>query len=84
VDYSAPFAQLEFTYLVPNGSSIHRIADADRPGVRVAVVRNHVSTLALSGLLKQATPVYAEMIDLAFDLLRTGNAELFASVRAEF
>jgi hypothetical protein len=29
---------------VPNGSSIHSIADADRPGVRIAVVRNHVST----------------------------------------
>jgi hypothetical protein len=44
VDYLGPFAQLEFKYLVPNGSSIHSIADADRPGVRIAVVRNHVST----------------------------------------
>jgi polar amino acid transport system substrate-binding protein len=83
VDYSAPFAQLEFTYLVPDGSSIRTIADADRPGVRIAVVRNHVSTLALTRVLKQATPVYAEMIDPAFDLLRTGKAEVFASVRAE-
>jgi polar amino acid transport system substrate-binding protein len=83
VDYSAPFAQLEFTYLVPDGSSIRSIADADRPGVRIAVVRNHVSTLALTRVLKQATPVYAEMIDPAFDLLRTGKAEVFASVRAE-
>jgi polar amino acid transport system substrate-binding protein len=83
VDYSAPFAQLEFTYLVPNGSPIRSIADADRPGVRIAVVRNHVSTLVLTRVLKQATPVYAEMIDPAFDLLRTGKAEVFASVRAE-
>jgi polar amino acid transport system substrate-binding protein len=83
VDYSAPFAQLEFTYLVPNGSSIRSIADADRPGVRIAVVRNHVSTLVLTRALKQATPVYAELIDPAFDLLRTGKAEVFASVRAE-
>jgi polar amino acid transport system substrate-binding protein len=83
VDYSAAFAQLEFTYLVPNGSSIRSIADADRPGVRIAVVRNHVSTLVLTRALKQATPVYAEMIDPAFDLLRTGRAEVFAAVRAE-
>jgi polar amino acid transport system substrate-binding protein len=42
-----------------------------------------VSTLALTRLLKQATPVYAEMIDLAFALLRTRNAEVFASVHGE-
>jgi polar amino acid transport system substrate-binding protein len=83
VDYSAPFAQLEFTYLVPNASSIRSVAHADRPGVRIAVVRNHVSSLALTRILKQATLVYAEMTDAAFDLLRTGNADVFASVRGE-
>jgi polar amino acid transport system substrate-binding protein len=83
VDYSVPFAQLEFTYLVPSGSSIRSVADADRPGVRIAAVRDHVSTLVLTRMLKQATPVYAEMIDPAFDLLRTGKAEVFASVRGE-
>jgi len=83
VDYSAPFAQLELTYLVPNGSSIRSIADADRLGVRIAVVRNHVSTLVLTRVLKQATPVYAEMIEPAFDLLRAGKAEVLASVRGE-
>jgi polar amino acid transport system substrate-binding protein len=83
VDYSPPFAQLDFTYLVPGGSSIQSLADADRPGVRIAVVRNHVSTFALTRILQQATPVYAEMWDAAFNLLRTGQADAFASVRAE-
>ena len=83
VDYSPPFAQLDFTYLVPAGSSIQSLADADRPGVRIAVVRNHVSTLALIRILRQATPVHAETWDTAFDLLREGQADAFASVRAE-
>jgi polar amino acid transport system substrate-binding protein len=83
VDYTPPFAQLDYTYLVPAGSSIHSLADADQPGVRIAVVRNHASTLALTRILKQATPVYAEMLDTAFELLRIGNADVFASVRAE-
>ena len=83
VDYSPPFAQLDFTYLVPAGSSIQSLADADRPGVRIAVVRNHVSTLTLTRILRQATPVHAEMWDAAFDLLRNGQADAFASVRAE-
>jgi polar amino acid transport system substrate-binding protein len=83
VDYSPPFAQLDFTYLVPAGSSIQTLADADRPGVRIAVVCNHVSTLTLTRILRQATPVHAEMWDAAFDLLRNGHADAFASVRAE-
>ncbi|MGB8615038.1 MAG: transporter substrate-binding domain-containing protein [Pseudolabrys sp.] len=83
VDYSSPFAQLEYTFLVPDGSSINSLADADRPGVRIAVVRNHASTLALTRILKQASPVYTEMIDPAFDLLRTKQVDAFASVRGE-
>jgi polar amino acid transport system substrate-binding protein len=83
VDYTPPFAQLDYTYLVPAGSSMQSFADADRPGVRIAVVRNHASTLALTRILKQATLVYAEMLGPAFELLRTGNADAFASVRAE-
>ena len=46
-------------------------------------MRNHASTLALTRILKQATPVYTEMIDPAFDLLRTKQVDAFASVRGE-
>jgi len=83
VDYSPAFARLEYTYLVPDRSSIHSIADVDRPGIRIAVVRGHASTLALTRMLKNATLVYAEMPGPAFELLRTGNADVFASVRPE-
>ena len=41
VDFSPPFVQLDYTFLVPAGSSIQRIADADQPNVRIAVVRDH-------------------------------------------
>ena len=79
VGFSAPVILLPFTYLVPAGSSIRTIADADRPGVRIAAVRNHLSTLALSRILKHAESVGAEIPDAAFDLLRTGNADAWAS-----
>ena len=39
VDFSPPFTQLDFTYLVPAGSSIRTAADVDRPGIRITVVR---------------------------------------------
>jgi polar amino acid transport system substrate-binding protein len=74
VDLSPPFLQFDYTFLVPAGSSIRNAADADRPGIRIAVVRNHVSTLALSRLLENAKQVEADTPDAAFDLLRSGRA----------
>jgi polar amino acid transport system substrate-binding protein len=81
VDFTPPFVRSDFTYLLPAGSSIRRAADVDRPGVRIAAVRGHASTAALVRIIKQAQPVYAEEYDLTFELLRTGNADAFASIR---
>lgn len=80
-DFSSPFIQLQYTLLVPSGSSILSVADADRTGVRIAAVRNHASTVTLSRILKQATLAYAETPDPTFDLLRTGHADVMASTR---
>lgn len=80
-DFSPPIFQFDFTLLVSAGSPIRSFADADRPEVRIAAVRNHASTIELSRLLKQAELVYAETPDPTFDLLRTGQAGAMASAR---
>jgi polar amino acid transport system substrate-binding protein len=82
VDFSPPILQLDYTFLIPAGSSIQGIADADRPDVRIAVVRDHASTLTLSRIFKHAQLVYAATPDPGFELLRTGQADAFASIRA--
>lgn len=82
VDLSHPILQIDYTYLVPPGSSIHRGIDADQPGVRIAGVRNHASTLALSRLLKRAELVTAETPNRTFELLRSGRADALVSVRS--
>ncbi len=79
VGFAPPHMLVPFTYLVPAGSSIRSIADADRPGVRIAVVRNHESTMALSRIMKHAEQVGADIPDTAFDLLRTGHADVLSS-----
>ena len=79
VDFSPPLMLVPFTYLVPAGSSIRSVADADRPGVRIAVVRNHESTMALNRIKKHAELVYAETPEPTFELMRTGQADAFAS-----
>jgi len=81
LDFSPPYLQADLTYLVPAGSSVRRVADADQTGVRIAVVRNHAMDFALRGKLKQAEPMYAETPDAAFDLLRTGQVAVLAGIR---
>jgi polar amino acid transport system substrate-binding protein len=80
VSLSPPLFELDFTFLVPAGSRIRRLADADRPGVRIAVVRHHISTLTLNRTARHAELAYAETPEHAFELLRTARAEAWASV----
>jgi polar amino acid transport system substrate-binding protein len=81
IDYTAPLVEIDYTLMAPAGSPYFTIADADRPDVRIAAVRNHASTIALGQLIKNATFVYADTPDPTFELLRSGKADLFASVR---
>jgi len=83
VEFSHPFLELDFTFLAPANSPLRTVRAADRPGVRIAVVSHHASTLALTRMLKHATPVSTDTLDGAFDLLRDGNADLFASTRPQ-
>ena len=81
LSFTPAFVRSDFTYLVPAGSALGSAMDVDRPGIRVAAVRGHASTIALVRLLKQAQPVYADTYDPTFELLRSGNADAFASIR---
>jgi polar amino acid transport system substrate-binding protein len=81
VDFTPPFVRSDFTSLLPAGSPLRSAMDADRPVLRIAVVRGHASTAALARLIKQASLVYADTYDFAVDLLRAGNADAFASIR---
>jgi len=83
VDFSDPFLQMDFTFLAAAGCLIRRAGAADRPGVRIAVVRYHASTLALMPKLRHATPVEVNTLDNAVDLLRRKDADLFASTRPQ-
>jgi polar amino acid transport system substrate-binding protein len=81
VDFTPAFVRSDFTYLVPSGSQLRSAADMDRPGLRIAAVRGHASTIALERRLKQARLVYAETFDPAIELLQSGDADAFASIR---
>lgn len=80
-DFSNPIFQFDYTLMVPGGSTIAKVADADRAGVRIAVVRNHASTNELVRQIKQAEFVYAETPEQTFALMRAGKADVMASTR---
>ena len=81
VDFTPPVVQFDYTYLVPAGSTIAGVKDADQPGIRIAVVRNHASTMTLTRIVKQAELGGSYLPDAAFDLLRSGKAHAFAAPR---
>lgn len=81
VDFSPPYMQAEFSFLVPSGSSVGSIAAADKRGTRIAIVRDHAMDSALRGKLPQAERIYADTPDAAFDLLRSRQADVLAGIR---
>jgi len=81
VEFSPPYLQIDATYLVPDGSSIRNVTDADQPGVRVAVTSKSVEEIVLSRSLKRAELRSVDTISAGFELLRTGNADVLAAPR---
>ena len=80
--FSPPFMRVDYTLMLPAGSPIRALADADRRGVRIAAVRDHASTLALGRIVRHAEQVSVDTPDDAFELLRGGRVDAWASVRS--
>ena len=80
-DFTPAYLEVDLTYLVPANSTINSVPDADKPGVRIAVPRNDLVDILLSRMLKQATLVRADTVAGAFELVRTGQADVCAEPR---
>jgi polar amino acid transport system substrate-binding protein len=80
--FTPPFMRVDYSFLVPAGSPIQSATDPDRPGLRIAAVSNHASTLKLSRMLTKAEQVDTETPEESFELLRTGRVDAWASIRS--
>jgi polar amino acid transport system substrate-binding protein len=80
-DFSNPVFQFDYTLMVPADSSIAKVADVDRPGIRIAAIRNHASTNELVRQVKQAGFVYGDTPEQTFALMRDGKSDVVASTR---
>ena len=81
ITFTAPYIEIEGTYLVPGGSPLHAIVDVDRAGVRIGVSANSAYDLFLSRSLQHAQLVRAADPTAAFELLGGGKVDVVAGVR---
>jgi polar amino acid transport system substrate-binding protein len=81
IDFTAPYIEIEGTYLVPGDSPLRAPADVDRDGVRIGVSANSAYDLFLRRSVKHAQLVPAADPPAAFELLVTGQVDVVAGVR---
>jgi polar amino acid transport system substrate-binding protein len=81
VDFAPAIFQFDYSLLLPPGSSIASVADADRKGIRIGIVEGHASAMALLSIVKNAQLVGAELPEETFDLLKQGKIDALAFPR---
>jgi polar amino acid transport system substrate-binding protein len=81
IAFTAAYAEIEATYLVPPGSPITRIEEVDRLGVRIAVAARAAYDLWLERNIRHATPLRAGSLDASFALFAEQKLEALAGLR---
>lgn len=81
IAFTAAYLEIEATYLVPAGSTIQRIDEVDRPGVRISVSDRSAYELYLSRTIKQATLVRVNGVDASYDRFVGERLEALAGLR---
>jgi polar amino acid transport system substrate-binding protein len=81
IAFTAAYAEIEATYLVPLGSPLTAIGDVDKPGVRIAVTARSAYDLWLERNIRHATLVRSGSLDTAFEQFVAEKLEALAGLR---
>jgi polar amino acid transport system substrate-binding protein len=81
IDFTAPYIEIEGTYLVPAGLLVRDVADVDREGVRIGVSAKSAYDLFLSRNLQHAELVRGPTNEAGFDLILAGKVDVAAGIR---
>jgi polar amino acid transport system substrate-binding protein len=81
ISFTAAYAEIESTYLVPAGSPLRTIADVDRDGVRIAVSEKSAYDLYLSRTLQRARLQRVPGIPGSFELFKAEKMDALAGLR---
>lgn len=81
IAFTAAYAEIEATYMVPPGSPLKAIADVDKPGVRIAVSARSAYDLWLERNIKQATLLRQNSLDGSYEQFAADKLEALAGLR---
>jgi len=81
IAFTAAYAEIEATYLVPAGSPITSIVEVDRRGVRIAVTARSAYDLWLERNIRNATVLRSDSLDTAAEQFREEGLEVLAGLR---
>ena len=81
IGFSAPYVLIEGTYMVKQDSSLKRLEDFDRPGLKIAVGDKSAYDLFLVRHLKHATLVRYPTSQAAIDAFVAGQGDAVAGVK---
>ena len=81
IGFTAPYLEIEGTYLVPARSQLRAITDIDHQGVRVGISSGSAYDLFLSRSLQHAELVRAPNPNSAFELIVSGKVDVIAGVK---
>ena len=81
IAFSAAYAEIQATYLVPAGSPLQSVDEVDREGVRIGVYGRSAYGLWLSGNIEHAELVKTDGIDASFDLFVAQSLDALAGLR---
>jgi len=80
-DFSPPYMESDITLLVPAGSAIRNVKDADQPEFRIGVARGDAVDMRLRRIVRQAELVHVASQAAGEHLLRTGRTDAYAAPR---
>ena len=81
IAFTAPYLEIDTTYLVPAGSPLRTLQDVDRDGVRIAVSAKSAYDLFLTRELKRAQLVRAPSPNASVDLFFEQRLDALAALR---
>lgn len=81
ITFTAAYAEIEATYIVPAGSAIEIVDEVDQEGMRISVYGRSAYGLWLSGNIQRAELVKTEGIDASFDKFVGEKLDALAGLR---
>ena len=82
IAFTAPYLEIDTTYLVPSGSPLRTLDDVDREGIRIAVSEKSAYDLFLTRSLKRAQLIRIPGVNASVDFFFAGKLDALAGLKS--